>query len=161
MRVVHPTQTHCEMTWMVMPGQTNALGTLFGGQVLAWVDSCAAVSARRFCRSDVVTASIDSVCFLGPIRVGEVVVLDACVNWSGNTSMEVGVRVQAEDGYTGERRNTARAYLTFVALAASGAKIPVPKLEPQTPEDIRRWQDAERRREVRLANRAERDGRSA
>ena len=89
-RVVHPAETHCEMTWIVMPGQSNALGTVFGGQVLAWVDICAAVAAQRFTRTDVVTASIDSVSFQSPMRVGEVAVLRAALDQAGVAPGEVG-----------------------------------------------------------------------
>jgi acyl-CoA hydrolase len=122
--------------------------------VLAWVDICAAVSAQRFCRGDVVTASIDSVSFASAIKVGEVAVLRASVNRAWNTSMEIGVKVEAEDRYTGTRRHTSTAYLTFVALAASGAKIPVPTLVPETPEEQQRFEAAGRRRDRRLAHRS-------
>ena len=155
-REVPPAETSCEMTWIVMPSQANALGTVFGGQIMAWIDVCAAVSAQRFARRAVVTASMDNLLFRAPIRQGQVVVLRSQVNWAGQTSMEVGVRVECEDPLTGDRTHTSTAYLTFVALDANGRKIAVPKLAPQTPEDHRRYADGEQRRADRLAAR-ERD----
>jgi acyl-CoA hydrolase len=148
-----PSSTRCEMTWIVMPGQANALGTVFGGQVAAWIDVCAAVSAQRFCRHQVVTAAMDSLIFRQPILQGQVVVLQAQVNWAGRTSIEVGVRVESEDPMTGERRHTSTAYLTFVALDQARNRIQVPTLTRVTDEDQRRWVDACARRDVRLAAR--------
>jgi len=141
------------MTWIVMPGQANALGTVFGGQVAAWIDVCAAVSAQRFCRTQVVTAAMDSLLFRQPILQGQVAVLQAQVNWAGRTSVEVGVRVESEDPMTGIRQHTSTAYLTFVALDVHRNRVQVPTLELVTDEDRRRWADACARREVRLAAR--------
>jgi len=152
-RVVHPSETHTEMTWIVMPSQANALGTVFGGQIMAWVDVCAAVSAQRFTRTNVVTAGMDQLSFLGPIKQGDVVVVPGPVNWAGRTSMEVGVRVEREDPYTGARRHTSSAYLTFVALDEQGRKAAVPTLEPQTELERRRFDEACLRRDDRLAAR--------
>ncbi len=154
-RRVTPAETRCEMTWIVMPGQANALGTVFGGQVMAWIDVCAAVSAQRFARSNVVTAAMDELIFRAPIKHGQVVVLQAMVNWAGRTSMEVGVRVESEDPLTGARQHTSTCYLTFVSVGANGAPIPVPELSPETDEDRRRFADAARRRSRRLAAREE------
>ena len=150
---VTPSSTRCEMTWIVMPGQANALGTVFGGQVAAWIDVCAAVSAQRFCRTQVVTAAMDSLLFRQPILQGQVAVLQAQVNWAGRTSVEVGVRVESEDPMTGIRQHTSTAYLTFVALDVHRNRVQVPTLELVTDEDRRRWADACARREVRLAAR--------
>lgn len=150
-RRVPSSDTRCEMTWIVMPGQTNALGTVFGGQIMAWIDVCAAVSAQRFARSMVVTASMDSLSFRAPVRQGNVVVLQSSVNWAGSSSMEVGVRVESEDPLTGERSHTSSAYLTFVALDANREKATVPTLVPETAVDLRRAQQAQRRRAQRLA----------
>jgi len=143
------------MTFIIMPGQTNALGTVFGGQVMAWIDICAAVSAKRFSHSDVVTASMDSLQFTAPIKQGEIAVLQSQVNWAGRTSMEVGVRVESEDPYTGNRTHTSTAYLTFVAVNEDGKTHAVPELVPQTTEDKQRWHDAIARREQRLHARAD------
>lgn len=154
-RIVRPSETRTEQTWIVMPGQTNSLGTVFGGQVAAWIDVCAAVAAQRFCRRSVVTAAMDELQFRAAIKRGHIAVLQSLVNWAGRTSMEVGVRVEGEDPLTGERVHTSTAYLTFVALDTEGRPTPVPILEPETPEEKRRWHEAERRRERRLAARAE------
>lgn len=153
-RVVHPDQTRCEMTWIVMPGDCNALGTVFGGQVCAWVDICGAVAAQRFTRTNVVTAAMDSLVFKAPIRHGKIAVLNAMVNWAGRTSLEVGVRVEEECPETGERTHTSTAYLTFVSVDAHRVPQPVPKLVPRTPEEERRHREALHRREDRLAHRA-------
>lgn len=153
-RRVHPSETRCEMTWIVLPQHANALGSAFGGSVMAWIDICAAVSAQRFTRTTVVTASMDELSFRAPIPQGHIAVLQAMVNWAGRTSMEVGVRVEHEDPSTGLREHTSTAYLTFVALGHDGRKIPVPELLPVTSEERRRWDEACRRRERRLAARA-------
>lgn len=155
MREVTPSETRTEMTWIVMPGQTNALDTVFGGEVMAWIDVCAAVAAQRFARGPVVTASMDSLLFRAPIRKGDIAVLQATVNWAGRTSMEVGVRVEAEDPDTGERVHTSTAYLTFVALDDQGRKREVPTLRCETADEQRRRADAEVRRERRLLARRE------
>lgn len=153
-RIVAPSETRTEMTWIILPSQTNALGTAFGGQVMAWIDICGAVSAQRFVRGDVVTASMDSLSFLNPIKQGQTAVLRAMVNWAGTTSMEVGVRVEAEDRYTGQRLHTASAYLTFVAISPSGGKVAVPTLRPETALERQRWEEADERRRQRLEARA-------
>lgn len=145
--------TRTEMTWIVMPSQANALGTVFGGQVMAWIDVCAAVAAQRFCRTDVVTAAMDELVFEAPAHHGDIVLLSAVVNWAGTTSMEVGVQVHSEDPYTGERRHTASAFLTFVSLDRNGARARVPKLRCETEGERRRCTAAEARRARRLAAR--------
>jgi len=150
---MRPIDTRCEQTWIAMPGHANALGTLFGGQVMAWIDVCAAVSAQRFCRSDVVTAAMDQLVFEAPIQQGEIAVVQAMVNWAGRTSMEVGVRVEAEDPYTGSRKHTATAYLTFVSIGRDRKAQPVPTLELGSDDERRRWAEAAARRAARLAAR--------
>lgn len=150
---VTPAETRTEMTWIVMPGQANALGTVFGGQIMAWVDVCAAVAAQRFARCDVVTAEMDSLSFVSPIQQGEIVVIRGQVNWAGRTSMEVGIRVDAEDPRTGARRHTSTCYLTFVAVGPDRTKVPVPSLNLETDEDRRRFVEAGERRDARLARR--------
>lgn len=160
-RVVYPEHTRTEMTWIVMPGHCNALGTAFGGQIMAWIDVCAAISAQRFAHGSVVTASMDSLVFEAPVHQGDVVVVQSKVNWSGRTSMEVGVRVESEDTDTGMRHTTARAYLTFVKVDADGRPQPVPRLQPRTDEDRRRHSGAQTRRAQRLALRDALLGRGA
>jgi len=146
------------MTEIVLPSYANALGTVFGGQVAAWIDIAAGVAAMRHARNIVVTASMDDLHFVAPAHVGEVVVLRAHVNRAFTTSMEVGVRVEAENPLTGERRHTATAYLTFVALDAAGQRIAVPPLLPESEVERRRYQQAEQRRIWRLERRQMRDG---
>lgn len=155
---VDPASTRTEMTWIVMPGQVNALGTVFGGQIMAWIDVCAAVSAQRFARCDVVTVGMDELTFQAPIRQGYIVVLQAMVNWAGTTSMEVGVRVESEDPATGVRVHTSTAYLTFVAVAAGDRRVSLPSLGLRTDAQRRRYAEALQRRAARLAARREREG---
>jgi acyl-CoA hydrolase len=139
------------MNQIVLPQHTNAYGTAFGGTIVSWVDICAAMSAQRHARSVVVTASMDQLHFVAPIKMGELVCLRAMVNFVGKTSMEVGVRVEAEDVTGGRRFHAVSAYLTFVALDADGKKQRVPALEPRSAEEKRRWRQAEARRRLRLA----------
>jgi acyl-CoA hydrolase len=151
--VVSPGATRVELTQLVLPQYTNALGTIFGGQVAAWIDMCAAISAQRFCRRQVVTVSIDELHFLHPIQRGHIAIFRSCVNASWHRSIEIGVRVEGEDPLTGERTHTASAYTTFVALGPDGRPVPVPTLGPETPDEIRRQGEAELRRATRLAHR--------
>jgi len=139
------------MTQIVMPMHTNgASGVMFGGIMMQWIDVCAGVAAMRHARCGVVTASIDRLDFLSPVQVGEIVVLNAQVNYVSNTSMEVGCRVETEHLRTGERRYVTKAYLTFVAMDKHGKPSPLPRLTLETDEDRRRHADAERRRADRL-----------
>lgn len=135
---------------MVRPQHTNARGTAFGGEVMAWVDTVAATSAMRHCGKAVVTASIDSLHFLAPIGLGWVACLDARVNYASRTSCEVGVKVTAYNPITNEQHHTASAYLTFVALDSNGRPTPVPPIVPETDEDRIRFASAEHRRTARL-----------
>lgn len=144
------TESASETTHQVLPGDTNPLGSAFGGTVMGWIDLAGAVSAMRHARSIVVTASIDEVHFLEPVRLGDMVVLKACVNYTGRTSMEVGVRVEAENPVTGKRVHTSTAYLTFVAIDDQGHPRPIPPILPKTDEEKRRHRDACKRREHRL-----------
>jgi acyl-CoA hydrolase len=124
------------------------------------MDKCAAIAALRHTRTSVVTASIDRVDFREPIHLGDLVVMRASVNYVGRTSMEVGVRVEAEDLATGKRRHTNSCYLTFVAVDRNGRPIEVPALVPETDDELRRNAAAEQRRRSRLAERqAEERGR--
>lgn len=150
MRIVSPTETRCEMTFIVMPEHLNALDSVFGGQVMSWIDVCAGVSAQRFCRNIAVTASMDHLSFQAPIRKGDVVVVQSQVNWAGRTSMEVGVRVESEHLHTGARTHTSTAYVTMVALGDDGRPCNVPTLEPGSDLERRRHLAAQRRRELRL-----------
>lgn len=133
------------------PQDANPAGNVHGGVIMKLIDTAAGVVAKRHARSNVVTASIDSLDFHHPVYVGDVVFFKASINYVGNTSMEVGVRVEAENPITGEVRHTASAYLTFVALDENGKPKPVPKLIVETEEEKRRFREAERRRQIRLS----------
>ncbi|MGC2829786.1 MAG: acyl-CoA thioesterase [Candidatus Acidiferrum sp.] len=141
-----------EMTEIVLPAQTNPLGKLLGGQVMHLVDMVAAMSAHRHSNSYVVTASVDYIDFRNPINLGEIVNLKSQVNRVFRTSMEVGVEVYSENAMTGERKHTTSAYVTFVAIDEN-TKLPklVAPLIVKTAEERRRFREAAKRREVRLA----------
>ncbi len=145
-----PSNTVVEMNQIVLPQHTNALGTAFGGTIMSWVDICAAMAAQRHCRRAVVTASMDQLDFVLPIRKGEMVNLRSMVNYCGRTSMEVGVRIEAEDMLTGVRVHAASAYLTFVALDEAGKPCSVRALVPATDREQQRWEEAQARRQQRL-----------
>ncbi len=147
-----------QMTELVLPQHTNALGSAFGGVIMSWIDIAAAISAQRFAREIVVTAAIDDLHFVAPVYKGWVVNLKACVNFVSRTSMEVGVRVDAENPITEQTFHTASAYLTFVALGADGRPRPVPPGLAQTSEEKRRWQAGEARRKARLQRRSQQRG---
>lgn len=153
-----PQDSRCEMTELILPGDANALGTAFGGKVMQWIDICAAIAAQRHCRKSVVTAHIDELTFLAPIRVGMVAVLEARVNAAFRTSLELEVTVDSESPLTGERRRCCSAFLTFAALDDLGRPSPVPPLLLETDEARARSEAAGKRRAHRLANR-EQEGR--
>lgn len=145
--------TRVEMTQVVMPQSTNIHGTVFGGQVLSWIDICAGVSAQRHCRTSVVTASFDEVHFAIPIKHGYVVILDSKINAVFNSSMEIGTTVTAENPITGEKTIAIRAFCTFVSLDSNGNPQECPPLITITPEEKRREKEAQIRREQRLKHR--------
>src|SRR3954463_11843415 len=142
-----------ETSELMMPGDANNQGHVFGGVILSMMDKCAAIAAFRHCRLNVVTASIDRVDFREPIHLGDLVVMKASVNFAGRSSMEVGVRVEAEELLTGRRRHTNSCYLTFVAVDRNGRPIEVPELLPETPDEKRRFEAAKERRARRLEER--------
>ncbi len=139
-----------EFTHLVLPPDTNALGTIFGGRVMEWVDIAAAIVAQRHCRMTAVTVSMDALHFISPIKLGDIVILKASVNFTHKTSMEIGVRIESEDPKTGRRCHTASAYLTFVALDEKGKPTSVIPVSPQTPEEVRRFKAGKERREERV-----------
>jgi acyl-CoA hydrolase len=141
------------MSELVLPSHTNALDSIFGGVIVSWVDIAAAIAAQRHARRPVVTASIDAMNFVAPVYKGWIVNLKAAVNFVARTSMEIGVRVDAENPITGKTFHTASAYLTFVALDQDGRPALVPPVKPETVEQIRRYKAAEKRRQLRLQNR--------
>jgi acyl-CoA hydrolase len=148
-----PRTSRVENAQVVLPGLTNVHGTIFGGILMQWIDISAGIAAARHSGSGVVTASMDRLHFLEPVHLGEVVIVQAQVNFAGKTSMEVGVRVFAENREATARRQTTRAYLTFVAVDIDGRPQPVPPLHLETAIDRRRFADAKRRRAVRLRER--------
>jgi acyl-CoA hydrolase len=141
------------MTELVLPTHTNALKSIFGGVVMSWIDICAAIAAQRHSLRPVVTASIDGMQFVAPVYEGWIVNLKASVNFVARSSMEIGVRVDAENPITGENFHTASAYLTFVALGTDGKPTPVAPVLPESEEEKRRFQHAQERRRLRLEQR--------
>lgn len=148
MKTVSSSQVH--MTEMVLPSHTNALGSIFGGIIMSWIDIAGAICAQRHAQKTVVTASIDDLHFVAPVYKGWIVNLKASVNSTSKTSMEVGVRVDAENPITGETFHTATAYLTFVALDSHLKPTVVPKISPESADEKRRYEEAQKRREHRL-----------
>jgi acyl-CoA hydrolase len=146
-------ESQVEMTQMVLPNDTNILGNLLGGTLMHWIDIAAAIAASRHSNLVAVTASVDELNFLQPIKLGEVVILRASVNRVFNTSMEVGVKVEAENLLTGNIRHANSAYLTFVGLGAAGKPTPLSQIMPETAEEQRRYNDALVRRQLRLQRR--------
>ena len=149
-----PSQSLTEMTELVLPQHTNAVGTAFGGTVMSWVDICAAIAAQRHCGRVAVTARVDALEFHAPIRLGDVVCLSARVNEAFGSSMEVGVRVEREDRETGEHFLCVESFLTFVNVV-DGKPSPVPQLVPTTDEEARLQTEARGRRAMRLAQRGQ------
>lgn len=136
---------------LMLPQYTNPFGSIHGGVILKHIDEAAAMAAMRHCRANAVTVGIDQVHFREPTRVGELVTFKASVNYVGRSSMETGVRVEAENLITGKVRHTASAYLTFVALDDSGHPAPAPPLILETDLDRKRNREAEARRRMRIA----------
>lgn len=145
--------SRAETTHLVLPGATNALGTIFGGTVMQWMDEIAAIAATRHCGGPVVTAAVDALQFIAPIHLGALVVMKAQVNFVAKSSMEVGVRVEVEEPSSGIRRRTTKAYFTFVAIDKSGHPSAVPGLSVHSDEEVRRNAAAVARRQARLAHR--------
>jgi len=146
-------ETQHETSQLMMPQHSNNLGHVFGGVILSMMDTSAAISAIRHARTNCVTVSVDRVDFREPIHLGDLVIMKCSVNFVGRTSMEVGVRVEAENLQTGIRRHTNSCYLTFVAVDRNGRPVEVPKLVPETEEEIRRYEAANARRRRRLEER--------
>ncbi len=152
-KIVKMKDTISVKTALVFPQDTNMYGTLFGGKLLAYIDDIASISAMRLCKKPVVTASIDSVDFIKPIREGDAVTLQSMVTWTGNTSMEVLVRVTSEHLLNGEKSLAALSFLTFVALDENGKPAPVPKVKPES--ELEKWlyQSGEERAKYRKRRR--------
>ncbi|HVL81720.1 MAG TPA: acyl-CoA thioesterase [Actinomycetota bacterium] len=133
----------------------NLQGNVHGGVIMKLVDTAAGTAAIRHCGGRVVTAAMDEMSFLHPVMLGDLVTVRASVNYTGRTSMEVGVRVEAEDVQTGRVLHTSTAYLVFVALDGDGNPRSVPPLAPETPDELRRQREAKIRRDARLRRKAE------
>ena len=146
-----PAQTAVETRYLLMPNETNQYGTAFGGVIMSWIDMTAAMAAQKHCHSEVVTASIDSLSFREPIRIGEHVILRAMVNHAGRTSMEVGVQVLHENPITNQTSTATTAHLTFVAIDENHRPRPVPPLVAETDDEKRRYENAK----LRVQNRKE------
>lgn len=144
------------MTDLVLPPETNNHGTIFGGQVMSYIDRIASITAIRHCRRPVVTASFDSMDFLAPIKLGEAIMLVAYVTWTHKTSMEIFVKIQSENLMTGERKMTGTSYLSFVALGEDGKPTDVPQIIPETDEEMRQFQSARERYEARKQRKKQR-----
>jgi len=149
-----------EMTEIVMPADTNLHNNIWGGRVMALIDKAAAIAAMRHSRTSVVTASVDSLVFGAPVRLGHILRLFAAVNAAFGTSMEVGVKVVSEDPLTGRHARCCSAYATMVALDPVGRPTRVPRLRVTTADEKRRARDAGRRRRERLRLRGRRKGRT-
>jgi len=146
-------ETRLVMPVRMLPQDANPAGNIHGGVMLRQIDLAGGIVATRFAQSPVVTVSIDRMDFLAPVHVGEVMLLKACVNYVGSTSMEVGVRVEAENMLTREIRHAATAYMTFVAMDETRRPKPLPQLIPETPEEQRRFEEASLRRTARRQER--------
>ena len=143
-------ESQSEYSELALPNDANGLGNVLGGKVMHLVDLAGALAAIRHARCPVVTASVDYMNFLHPVRLGQLILLRSSVNRVFRTSMEVGVKVWVEDLMKGERQHTSSAYLTFVAVDREGNRVPVAPVIPETEEEKRRYREALERREYRL-----------
>jgi acyl-CoA hydrolase len=143
-------QSFCQMNEIVLPNDTNGLGNMMGGRLLHLMDICAAISAQRHANRVCVTASVDTVEFQAPIFLGDVVVIESQVNRAFRTSLEIELNVWAENPREQSRRKCNRAFFTFVALDDEGRPVDVPPIHPETDEEKIRYENAGKRREMRL-----------
>lgn len=155
----NPNESETVMSELMMPHHANVMGNVFGGVILSLVDHVAAVCAIRHSRKQCVTVSVDKVDFREPIHVGEPITAMARVNFAGRTSMEVGVKIVAENVITGEQRHTNSCYVTYVALDDDGQPTPVPPVVPKTADEKRRYERAAQRRASRVMDRRYDQGR--
>jgi len=142
-----------EYSELALPNDANGFGNVLGGKVMHLVDLAAAMAGMRHARLPIVTASVDSLHFLHPVHIGELIILRSSVNRVFRSSMEIGVQVMTEKLLTGERLHTCSAYLTFVAIDREGKAIRIVPAIPETEDEIRRYREAGERREYRLAMR--------
>ncbi|HEY0161038.1 MAG TPA: acyl-CoA thioesterase [Edaphobacter sp.] len=142
-------ESQSERSEIIFPSDANALGNLFGGRLMQYIDLVGAIAACRHAQAITVTASMDHLDFLAPVRVGDLLILKSSVNRAFRTSMEVGVKAMVEDIRTSRLRHVSSAYLTYVAMDMSGTRLVVPQVLPETEHQKRRYEDAARRREMR------------
>ncbi len=142
-------QSQSERSEIIFPNDANAIGNLFGGRLMQFIDLVGAMAASRHARAYTVTASMDHLDFVAPVKVGDLLILKSSVNRAWRTSMEVGVKAMVEDVRAARYRQVASAYLTFVAVDAAGNRIEVPQVIAETEHQKRRFEDAGRRREMR------------
>jgi acyl-CoA hydrolase len=148
--------TQSEMTELILPNDTNVLGNLLGGRLMHFIDMTGAMAAYRHARTYIVTAAMDHIDFIQPVHLGNLITLKSSVNRAFTTSMEVGVKVWAEDTQTGKVLHVASAFLVFVAIDKEGRRVRVPEVISETPEEQRHYADALLRREHREAEAARR-----
>ena len=141
--------THVIMHELILPNDTNLLGNVLGGRVMHLMDMCAAMSAYKHARTAVVTASVDRLDFLAPAKMGEIMILKSSVNYTGKSSMEVGVRIESENPKTGDIYHTSSAYLTFVSLHENGKPQRVDAVKPEIDVEFRRFNEGKIRHEER------------
>ncbi|WP_424768898.1 acyl-CoA thioesterase [Paenibacillus sp. sgz302251] len=144
------------MTQLIFPLDTNHYETMFGGKLMEYMDKVAAIAAMRHARMQVVTASTDSLDFLAPIRVGEVIEVEAFVTWTKRSSMEIYVTVVSENLHTGDRKKTVTAFFTFVALGHDGKPAEVPTIVPETEEEKNLHESAPERHQLRKKRKQDR-----
>lgn len=142
-------ESQSERSEIIFPSDSNALGNLFGGRLMQFIDLVGAMAASRHARAITVTASMDHLDFVAPVHVGDLLILKSSVNRAFRTSMEVGVKAMVEDVREQKLRHVSSAYITFVAVDRNGQGIVVPQLELETDHQRRRYEDAGRRREMR------------
>ena len=142
-------KTHVIMHELILPNDTNLLGNVLGGRVMHLMDMCAAMSAYKHARTAVVTASVDRLDFLAPAKMGEIMILKSSVNYTGKSSMEVGVRIESENPKTGDIYHTSSAYLTFVSLHEDGKPQRVNEIKPEIDIEFRRFKEGKIRHEER------------
>ncbi len=143
-----PKESAIETRYIVMPDHANHYGTAFGGVIMSWIDLIAVMVAQRHCEREAVTLSVDRLTFISPIQIGDHVILRASVNYTGTSSMEIGVQVIKENPYKQERVRATTAYLTFVALDENKKPVPVPTIIPETEDEIRRFNNAKIRQQA-------------
>ncbi|MBM7563341.1 acyl-CoA thioesterase [Paenibacillus sacheonensis] len=149
-------ESRSSMMQLIFPSDTNYHGTMFGGKVMEYMDKIAAITSMRHARGPVVTASTDSLDFVAPIRVGDMIDVEAFVTWTHRSSMEIYVKVETENVYTGERRTAVTAFFSFVALDENNKPRPVAPIIPQTPEEEALHSSAPARYELRMQRKQDR-----